>query len=294
MKPILIIKEGGEREEFDPSKLQDSLEKAGAQSTMADKIIRTIVEEVQKGICDPNSKDGDTCSVHAIHNKAFNMLREMSAAIAARYSLRRSIMEFGPTGFPFEEYIAGVYTAKGYKTLTDQMVLGGCVPHEVDVVAWKKNELMMAEVKYHNEQQNKTDLKVTLYVKARYDDLKDTVFDYDGMTPRKIDKWLLITNTKFTETAIKYAECKGLDLIGWVYPRKGNLLDMIEETKLHPVTCLTTLTTNDKKELLSKDIVLCKTIYNDRTILKNFGYSDAKIAAVIEEIAQVINLEPKE
>lgn len=294
MKPILIIKEDGEREEFDPVKLQESLEKAGAQPTMADKIVRTIVEDIQKGVCDPNSADGGSCSVHAIHHKAFSMLQEMSTAIAARYSLRRSIMEFGPTGFPFEDYVAGLYAAKGYKTLTDQMVLGGCVPHEVDVVAWKENELMMAEVKYHNEQQNKTDLKVTLYVKARYDDLKETVFDYEGMKPRKIDTWLLITNTKFTDTAVKYAECKGLNLVSWVYPKKGNLLDMIEETKLHPVTCLTTLTSGEKKELLKRNIVLCKTIYDDRTILKDLGYSAAKIVAVIEEIAQVISLQPTE
>jgi Holliday junction resolvase-like predicted endonuclease len=294
MNPILIIKEDGTREEFDPIKLQESLVKSGAQPTMADKIIRTIVDDIHKGVCDPESEEGGTCSVHAIYRKAFEMLKEMSRAAAARYSLRRSIMEFGPTGFPFEEYVSSIYEAKGYKTLTDQLVLGGCVPHEVDVVAWKPEELVMIEVKYHNEHQNKTDLKVALYVKARYDDLKETVFEYDGMTPRKIDTWILLTNTKFTETAVKYAECKGLNLIGWAYPEKGNLLEMIEETKMHPITCLTSLTNTEKADLIKENIVTCKRMYDADKIMDMLGFSKEKKFAVLKEIGEVINLKPKE
>ncbi|MBU3668527.1 MAG: ATPase [Candidatus Taylorbacteria bacterium] len=294
MNPIFIIKEDGVREEFDPLKLEDSLIKSGAQPTMADKIIRTIVEEIHAGVCDPTAEEGGTCSVHAIYRKAFEMLKQMSAAAAARYSLRRSIMEFGPTGFPFEEYVAEIYRARGYKALVGQMVLGGCVPHEVDVIAWKENELIMLEVKYHNDHQNKTDLKVALYVKARYDDIKDTVFEYEGMTPRKIDNWILLTNTKFTETAIRYAECKGLNMIGWTYPEKENLLSMIEETKLHPITCLTTLSNTEKSQLLEKEIVLCKTLYEKTEILKELGLSKEKIFAVLNEVSEIINLRPRE
>lgn len=293
MNPILIAKEDGTREEFDPIKLEDSLKNAGAQPTMADKIIRSIVDDIHKGVCDPESEEGGTCSVHAIYQRAFEMLKTMSSAAAARYSLRRSIMEFGPTGFPFEDYVAGIYQAKGYKTLDDQLVLGGCVPHEVDVVAWKENELIMAEVKYHNDHQNKTDLKVALYVKARYDDLSETVFEYDGMKPRKIDDWFLITNTKFTETAIRYSECKGLKLIGWDYPEKGNLRQMIEETKLHPVTCLTTLTNSEKAELLAHGIVTCSSLYANEGVMSQLNYSKEKQAAVLKEISEVIDLAPK-
>lgn len=291
---VLITKEDGDSEEFDPNKLYTSLIRAGAVETMADKIVRTIVEQLKTGVCDPESPNGGTCSVHQIYIKAFDILKENSRAAAARYSLRRSIMEFGPTGFPFEEYVAAIFKAKGYQTLTGQMVLGGCVPHEVDVIAWNKDKLIMAEVKYHNEQAGKSDLKTALYIKARYDDLKDNLYQYGDFPPRKIDDWLLITNTKFTDTAITYASCKGLHLISWVYPEKGNLLDMIEETKLHPVTCLTSLTPSDKKELLARDIVLCKTIYEKRSVLKEIGYSDEKIFKVMEEIGQIIQLQPKD
>ncbi len=291
MQPIklIITKEDGNTEEFLPAKLQQSLLKSGAEPTMADKILRTIVEDLQKGVCDPET-GGGTCSVRQIYDKAFSMLKEMSVSAAARYSLRRSIMEFGPTGFPFEEYVAEIYKAKGFETLTDQMVLGTCVPHEVDLIAWNPHKLIMAEIKYHNEQAGKTDLKAALYVKARYDDIKDNTYQYGKELAKKIDEWWLITNTKFTDIAEKYAKCVGLNIMSWSYPAQGNLLDLIEETKLHPVTCLTSLTASDKRELIDRDIVLCKSIYNNRHVLKELGYSDEKVFKVMEEISQIINL----
>ncbi len=293
MEHVYISKEDGSTEEFDIKKLSASLLKAGAQPTMAEKIVTTIAEDLNKGVCDPDSPNGGTCTVHQIYKKAFEMLKSMSIAAAARYSLRRSIMEFGPTGFPFEEYIAEIFKAKHYSTLIDQIVLGGCVPHEVDVVAWNKEKLIMAEVKYHNEQGGKTDLKVALYVKARYDDLSTNLYKYGEFSDRKIDEWWLITNTKFTDIAQTYGECKGLKLLSWVYPEGAGLLDMIEETKLHPITCLTSLTQNEKRDLISRDVVLCKTVYEKRNLLKEIGFSDEKIFAVFNEISEIINLVPQ-
>lgn len=294
MTPIQIIKEDGSHEEFIPAKLERSLLRAGASLQIAHQIIKTVVEEIEKGVCDPDNPGGGVCSVHAIHKKAFSLLKDLSATAAARYSLRRSLMQFGPTGFPFEEYVGELYKAYGYKTLTGQMVFGGCVPHEVDVIAWKEDELIMAELKYHNELAGKTDTKAALYVKARYDDLKDVVFRYEGMKDRKIDRWLLITNTRFTDTAIKYAECKGLELMSWSYPEQHNLFTMIEGAKLHPITCLLSLTENEKQQLVRNGIVLCKSVYENRSVLKKLGFSDEKIFEVMDEISKVIDLVPSD
>lgn len=275
-RKILIIKGDGSRELFDPIKLEDSLVRAGASLSEANIIVNRIHN---------NMNDGVTTS--EIYRNAFALLKETSKHVAARYSLRRSLLELGPTGFPFEEYIAEIFKAKGYKTATDQMVLGTCVPHEVDVVAWNNERLIMAEIKYHNEPIGKTDLKVALYVKARYDDLKGTTFNY-GDKNRKLDEGWLITNTKFTDTAIKYGECSGIKMLSWNYPRKGNLQDLIEETELHPLTCLTTLTGSDKKQLMSIGVVLCKTIYQDKKILKKLNFSEVKIFKVFEEIGNIL------
>lgn len=280
---IYVIKEDGSKEEFLPEKLKSSLVRAGANPTTAEKIVRDVLETIGKdSLIEQTTND--------IYREAFHRIREMSHAAAARYSLRRSLMEFGPTGFPFEAYIAEIFKTQGYSTEIDQVVFGSCVPHEVDVVAWNKDKLLMAEVKYHNEPAGKTDLKVALYVKARYDDLKQNVYEY-GLPKgesRKLDEGWLITNTKFSETAITYGNCSGLKMLGWDYPKEGNLKDLIEKTKLHPITCLTTLTDAEKTELMNHKIVLCKTIYENEKTLKQLGFSEVKIVKLMEEISDIM------
>jgi len=68
--------------------------------------------------------------------------------------------------------------------LTDQKVRGKLVEHEIDVVAWNEEKLIMVEAKFHNQLGVKTDLKVILYVKERFDDLSAVTFDY-GRPGRK-------------------------------------------------------------------------------------------------------------
>lgn len=286
MTPILIKKSDGSSEEFDVIKLETSLSKSGAQPTLVDKIIRTITEDL-KNKTDKFSKD-TYFDATEIYKQAFSMLKKMSVSAAARYSLRRSIMEIGPSGFPFEDFAAEIFKAQGYNTLTDQIVLGKCVPHEVDVVAWNDKKLVMAEIKYHNELAGKTDLKVALYVKARYEDLSQNEYQYQENQPaRRLDEGWLVTNTKFTETAITYGVCSNLKMLSWDYPKEGNILDLIEMHKLHPVTCLTSLTSSDKKSLIARKIILCKELYENKKTMKELGMTEAKIFKAYSEIGLI-------
>ena len=245
---ITIVKASGKHEAFDPEKLRFSLLNSGASVEEAEKVLTHLVPELKSGM-----------STHDIYRHAFKILAGLSRHAARSYSLRRAVMDLGPSGFPFEDFVAEVLRAKGYECATRQTVIGGCVPHEVDVVAWNEKKLIMIEAKFHNELGTKSDLKVVLYVKARFDDLKDNVYDYGGRNRKISDGWL-VTNTKFSSTAIHYAECNSMTLIGWNYPEKGNLQDMIEEEGLHPVTCLTTLSDTEKTQLLAGGVVLCSKI----------------------------------
>ncbi len=268
---IFIVKADGTKEEFNPAKLENSLLRAGADHSTVDEIVTHVAGELKDGM-----------STSQIYKHAFFLLDKKQRPVATRYSLRRAIMDLGPSGFPFEDFIGHILREKGYEVLVGQMVLGGCVEHEVDVVAWNENKLIMAEAKFHNELGIKSDLKIALYVKARFDDLKENVFMYGK--ERKLDEGWLITNTKFSTTAIHYAECKGLVLIGWNYPKQGNLQDMIVDSGLHPITCLTTLTGSQKKMLLARGIVLCKNIKEDESVLRSLGINKEKSNKIIEEI----------
>lgn len=273
-EPKYILKADGTKELFDNSKLEDSLRKSGA----TEEEVLDIVSQTSYYI-----KDGMT--THDIYNHAFELLYKKDQPVALKYSLKRAIMELGPSGFPFEKFVAEIFNRMGYETLTGQTVKGHCVEHEIDVVAWNEEKLIMVEAKFHNQLGVKSDLKVALYVKARFDDLNSVSFNYGGRE-RKLDEGWIVTNTKFTTTAIEYGSCQGgLKLIGWNYPPEGNLRDMIVRSKLHPLTCLGTLDGREKKELLDKGIVLCKTIEENTELLEDIGVPKEKINKVLMEIS---------
>lgn len=272
MGKIFITKADGTQELFDVKKLENSLKKAGASTKVAHEIIDTVEKELFNGI-----------TTKEIYRKAFELLHKEDKPIALKYSLKRAIMELGPSGFPFEKFIAEIFRYKGYTTETGKLVRGFCVEHEVDVVAWNENKLIMCEAKFHNDPGMKSDLKVALYVKARFDDLRKMTFKYGK--ERKLDEGWLVTNTKFSSTAIEYGSCQGgLIMIGWNYPPRGNLHDLVLEAKLHPVTCLTSLNGREKKFLLQQGLVLCKSVIENPGLLPMMGLSPIKAKRVIEEI----------
>lgn len=268
-KPVYIVKAGGEREAFSDVKLRESLARAGTPHDIIEKIVHHISHEIE---------DGMTTS--HIYQHAFELLHKLERPIAARYSLRRAMIGFGPSGFPFEKFLAELFKKQGFETMTGQIVKGACVEHEIDVVAWNDEKLQMVEAKFHNEVGTKTDLKVALYVKARFDDLINESFFYGKR--RSLDQGWLITNTKFSTNATRYGECSNLKMLGWNYPEHGNLQDLIEDAGLHPLTCLTTLTNSEKQYLLGKGVVLCKSV-REHGILESAGFKKDTIARVRDE-----------
>lgn len=278
MSPNIIIKANGEREPFDSRKIRRSLVRSKASPEVAEAIIEQIEKEFEGEI-----------TTSELYQRAFEYLKQHQKGVAIRYSLRKAIMDMGPTGFPFEQFIAEIYRAKGYEVTTEFNAKGNCVEHEIDVTAWKDKELIFVEAKFHNDHGIKSDLKVALYIKSRWDDLKDIEFSGFGEGKMKMVKGILITNTKFTESAIQYAKCQNMELIGWNYPENGNLQDLIEETGLHPITCLTSISQAEEKRIMEAGIVLCKQAKENRDVLKQAGISPEKIVEMMEEIELVSN-----
>jgi len=277
LKPeeVIIVKANGKHEAFDPEKLRFSLLHSGASQDIVENVISHILPELHSGM-----------TTHDIYKHAFSVLYNLNKPVARSYSLRRAVLELGPSGFPFEDFVAEIMRAKGFECLTRQTVLGGCVPHEIDFVAYNEKKLIMGEAKFHNELGTKSDLKVVLYIKSRFDDLQENVFSYGHANRHITDSWL-VTNTKFSSTAIHYGVCKNMTLIGWNYPEKGNLQDMIEEEGLHPVTCLTSLSFEEKKKLLTSGIVLSSNIKKSPEVLEKVlgkGFDSGKIINEINEL----------
>ena len=269
MRQVYIVKAAGERELFSDVKLRESLVRAGAPRDIVEKIVRHIAGEIE---------DGMTTS--HIYQHAFSLLHKFERPVAARYSLRRAMVGLGPFGFPFERFLCELFKRMGYEAVTNQIVKGSCVEHEMDVVAWNAQKLIMVEAKFHNEGGAKSDLKVALYVKARFDDLINETFFYGSRRP--LDEGWLITNTKFTSNAVRYGQCANLKMIGWNYPERGSLQDIIEDLGVHPLTCLTTLNQLEKIALMSKGLVLCESVLKPG-MLELLGLRREKISEVVAE-----------
>lgn len=260
------MKADGTQEPFAREKLLTSLRRTGADDTLAEDIADDVEHSLSNGV-----------TTNEIYRKAFASLREHRRGVAARYSLKRAVLDLGPSGFPFESYLAELLRREGYECQTDQIVQGACVEHEVDVVARKGERVTYIEAKFHNTAGFKTDLKTVLYVKARMDDIRTS----HGAKETVIG--MVATNTKFTSFAENYASCQGLELLGWDVPEGHSLHELIEKTGLYPITALTTLNKNEKMALLSQQLVLCNRLSMQEPALAEAGVRGKKAEMVLEE-----------
>ena len=274
----VITKADGTVEVFDPSRLVISLRRAGAGAHAAQNITETITNTIVPGI---SSKE--------IYTRAFALLRREARPIAARYALRRALLELGPTGHPFEDFISHLLRAEGWEVETRKLIKGKCVTHEVDFYAShpEQNTFIAAELKYHNDPGYKTDLKVALYVKSRFDD----IFNCDPTVRAcPIDRGLLVTNTKFTSEAIAYAECAGVELLGWGYPADDSLSMRMHRMKIYPITALTGLSRSEKRLLIERGVIAVDEILENRRALDVLHLSASRVGELLAEAEGLLTL----
>lgn len=266
-----ITKANGEKSVFEPNKLFSSLTRSGADETQAHEIVDSIISELYPGI-----------STKQIYKKAFSLLKERSRFLAARYNLKNAIMMLGPSGYPFEKFIGELLKHQGFKVEVAKLVEGKCVKHEVDVIAERDDHHYMIECKYHNQPGTVSDVKIPLYIQSRFQDVAAQWKTLPGHNTKLHEGWV-VTNTRFTLDAIQYGSCAGLKLIGWDYPSKGSLKDLIDSLGLYPITTLTSLTLTEKKALLEMDFVLCHDLQKNKDALIQVGIKAARVKTVNEE-----------
>ena len=273
-----IIKADGTREPFDPERLAASLARAGAGAHTAERIALAMTKTVAP---DTTSKE--------VYARAFSFLRRQARPVAARYALRRALLELGPSGHPFEDFISHLFRAEGWDVETRKVIRGKCVPHEVDFYASHpgQNAYLAAELKYHNDPGYKTDLKIALYVKSRFDD----IFACDPAERScPLDRGLLVTNTKFTSEAIAYAECAGVELLGWGYPEHDNLFMRMSRAKVYPITTLTGLSRSEKRLLIDAGVVAVDDITQNRAALDPLRLPPERVGELLAEAEGLLAL----
>lgn len=272
-KNIIVTKVSGLQDIYSPEKLRRSLAKSGAGKELIDTIVSEIESKLYNGI--PTKK---------IYRTAFGLLKKYSRSHAGRYNLKRAIMALGPSGYPFEQYIGAIFEWQGYKTKVKLFLEGICITHEVDVLAENEQHVLLIECKYHNSPGIFSDVKVPLYIHSRYRDVLDK---WNKSNPKKALEGYVVTNTKFSADAIKYGVCAGLHLLGWNYPEQKSLSGLVDESRLYPVTCLTSLTGKEKENILDAGIVLCRDLVKQEELLRRAGISQSRIPKVLTEIKEL-------
>ncbi|WP_271393452.1 ATP cone domain-containing protein [Aequorivita sinensis] len=268
---VEVIKHSGERAGFSIEKLKSSLRKSGAEEALVNEISNNVRDELYQGI-----------STKEIYNRAFALLKKEKKGYASKYKLKKAIYELGPTGFPFEKFIAALLFYSGYKVKTGQFLQGKCVLHEVDVVARKNDQFIVVECKFHSDEGRNCNVKIPLYIHSRYRDILNN-YNNKNEAEKPTEGWV-VTNTRFTEDALQYGKCAGLYLLSWDYPKDNGIRDRIDRLGLYPITASTLMSQREKQFLLSRDIVLCKQLINDDFYLDHLGISENRQARILEEI----------
>lgn len=235
---ILVKKRDGTEEPFSEEKVLRSMRRVDLSEELQPQVLSHIQQKLHPGI-----------TTEEIFSHILEYLKEKDKSSSVKFNLKRAIFDLGPTGFPFEKYMERIFKEMGYKTQIDLIMQGECVTHEIDVLLEDGYGKAIVESKFHNQLGTKTEVQVALYVYARFLDVSKNNPDITGV-------WI-VTNTKLSVDAMKFAQCKRVRVIAWNFPAQGNLQDFVENPKMYPITILDGLTTQEKQALLENDIVLC-------------------------------------
>lgn len=275
-KSIDIIKSSGHKMKFSLDKLRNSLKHSGANHELVEEIVSRVNDELFEGI-----------TTNEIYNRAYALLKKHKTVFASKYKLKKAIYELGPTGFPFERFIAEILKYSGYGVKVGVILNGDCVTHEIDVVAEKNDTVTIIECKFHNEEGRNCNVKIPLYIHSRYNDVK--AHWVTNKNNRPLNKGWVVTNTRFTQDAIDYGKCADLYLLSWDYPKNDGLKDRIDRLGLYPITVSSLLSNREKQFLLSRNVVLCRQLIKDKFYLDHLGVSNTRKTKILDEISQLCN-----
>lgn len=272
---IHIRKASGEEENFSTEKLIHSLQNAGARPDTIAKIVADIEQYIYPEI-----------STKKIYARAFSLLRSEKTDSSFRYRLKQSILDLGPTGYPFEILVGEIFKHQAYKTEVGVVAAGNCVLHEMDVIATGNKVQHLVECKFHKDQGKQVSVQVPLYVKSRVEDIVKKRKPLPQYQNFEFKAWV-VTNTRFSDDSTQYGICSGIQLLAWDYPEGEGLKDLIERYKIYPITILSNLTIKEKQVLLNQGIVTCAQLIDNLDALDMLELPSKKYRALKKELIYI-------
>ena len=268
---VFVTKADGTRQLFDGEKVVKTCLRMGASRKIADAVAEKVGKRLYNGI--PTSK---------ILQMTFRLLRKYKPAIRHLLDLRRglSLMASKPE---FENFVQILLAHNGFEVSPNRLVTGKCVEHEVDAIARKGGITYFVEAKHHVNYHTPTGLDESRIARAILEDIAEGF--QCGKCNLKIDRAMIVTNTRYSEHARRYGKCRDTLQIGWSSPANLSLQSMVEEKNLHPLSCLRGLKRETKTKLVNSGIVLMKQLFEEKpsTLARKTGVQKETLKQIIEK-----------
>jgi hypothetical protein len=268
---IYVTKADGTRQLFDREKVIRTCLRMGTSRKIADDVAEKVESRLYDGI-----------STSKILQMTFRLLRKYKPAIRHLLDLRKglSLMDSKPE---FETFVQILLAHSGFEVTPNRLVMGRCVKHEVDAIARKDGVTYFVEAKHHVNYHTLTGLDESRIARAVLEDVTEG-FEL-GKSNLKIDRAMIVTNTRYSEHASRYGKCRNILQIGWSSPTDLCLQNMIEEKNLYPLTCLRDLKRETKTKLANSGIVLLKQLFEEKpsTLARRTGVQKETLKPIIEK-----------
>jgi transcriptional regulator NrdR family protein len=274
---VYVTKFDGTRQAFDKNKVVRTCLRMGATQETA----QAIADEIE-------SKLYDGISTRRILQMIFSRLKKHKPVMKLQVDLRRSLslLRSAPD---FERFIQLLLSEHGYEVTPNQIVKGRCVEHEVDAVARKNGKTCIVEVKHHYKYHTPTSLDVSRISRAVFEDVTEA---YKlGLNNLKIDYAMIVCNTKLSEHAKRYADCRGIRHISWSSPPDHDLQTMIQEKKLYPITLLKGLNAETRNKLATNGVILLKQLTEKtlKELRRQTGVSKEKLGSIVDKARTILS-----
>lgn len=266
---VFVIKADGSRQDFDKAKVVQTCLRLGVSSQVAFAIAERIEKKVYDGI-----------STKTILRLIFKFTRSYKPDVRHIFDLKRGLSLMTPQP-EFELFIQTLLAHQDFEVEPNQILMGRCVGHEVDAIAKKDGITYFVEVKHHYSYHAKTGLDESRIARAVFEDVTEGYAL--GKNSLKIDYAMIITNTRYSTHAAQYGRCRNILQIGWNSPDGLGLQKMIEDKKLHPLSCLKGINSSIRARLVNSGIVLISQLLDEAplTLRQKTGLPQATLNEII-------------
>lgn len=274
---VFVVKADGSKQLFEREKIVQTCLRMGADNNTANE----VADKVQR-----RSYDG--ISTKTILQLIFTFMRHYKPTVRYLLDLRRGISIMEPKT-EFETFIRALLQNSGFEVTPNQILRGKCGEHEIDGIARKDGVTYLVEAKHHLSYHALTGLDESRIAWAVLEDVIDAYTL--GLTDLKIDRAMIVTNTRYSLHAVQYGSCKNILQIGWSSPQYLGLKDIVEKVELYPLSCLRGVSYEARLRLADAGIVLIRQLLEKDVLAieKQTGLPQAAVKSIVEAAQHSVN-----